>query len=62
MNHYKQEEIDVVFGAEIKKKHIQCDALPLLELKKLLENGWVIYDTQPVFNNEDVKILMLVKG
>lgn len=38
-----------------------CDILPLAELRKLLENGWIIYDTRPAINTDDVKYLTLVK-
>ena len=53
---------DIVNNLEIKKKHIECDVFPLAELKALLEDGWVIYDTRPAINTNNVKYLTLVKS
>jgi len=43
------------------KKHVECDALQLSDIKKMIEDGWKIYDTQPALNNDNVKLLTLVK-
>lgn len=57
---YSEQDIEE-FIDNIEKKHIIADMLPLAELCELLKAGWVIYDTQPMANTEDMKFLTLVK-
>lgn len=61
MKKYSYEEIEKELGYEFEKKHTECDVLKLSELRKMFEDGWVIYDTQ-VTDQPDMKILTLVKA
>lgn len=58
---YKKSEIEKELGYEFEEKCIVCDTLPLAELRKLLLDGWVIYDTRPEINTNNVKYLTLLK-
>ena len=58
---YSEQDIEKNLGDDVIKKHITVDVLPLAELRELLKAGWVIYDTQPMANTEDMKFLTLVK-
>ena len=45
---YNHEEIERELGYKIEKgEPIECDPMKLSELRKLLEEGWVIIDTKP---------------
>ncbi len=56
---YNYEEIEKELGYGIEKASIVCEPLKLDELRKLLEAGWVIYDTQPT-SEKHIKMLTLV--
>lgn len=61
MKRYTHNQIKDVINIA-KKKCTEYDALQLEEFKKLLEDGWIIYDTQPIVNTDNMKIITLVKG
>ena len=54
MQGYSSEDISKI------KKHITVDMLSADEFIKLLESGWVIYDTRAT-DDENIKVLTLVK-
>ena len=40
----------------------ECDPCTLSIIAELLKDGWIIYDTQPEINNENIKYLLFVKN
>lgn len=57
---YNHEEIERELGYKIEKgEPVECDPMKLSELRKLLEEGWVIIDTQPS-TEKHLKYLTLV--
>lgn len=57
---YSREEIEKELDEEFCHSRIECDAVPLTELKKLLSSGWVLYDTK-VTEDANIKILTLAR-
>ena len=56
---YSRKEINELFQKN-KTRHIEFDVLKLSDFKKMLDEGWVIYDTQ-ITTDPNVKLLTLVK-
>lgn len=60
MEGYSQQEINLLSEEGIKRKHTECDVLPITELIQLLKEGWVIYDTKAT-EDKDIKLLTLAR-
>ena len=57
---YSKTELKKALDTEFVNGRKEIDVFPISKLREMLENGWIIYDTE-VTSDKDIKILTLAR-